>query len=286
LSEQYITISYSNRSTAQDNCLKFEQEPWSQDVGKTSEMQAILAISAATYGGRWPEVNCGGLNGQFNATMYVYPCTGATFQFHVSWGRVVSRRAELLYREDIIQTDLELKHTPDYPVRFMALMSWIGKCYDHDGNVVAAPSADYDSDTGVITVSREVYGSLRVRYTVRRYTYQVQINRRPTAQENKYQSTAYVVFNGGVKWLEIEAPSGFEAFDGDCGNGAFYEGNLQNGYYDGGLSQTSVCTPEYSKLPTAVTADRYIEVAYCSQEVISDKTKETVDWDTEKEKCK
>lgn len=283
--ESPITINFANRSSAASrDCLKIEQEPWGKDVGETSNMQGILGIAAAINGGSYPEVNCAGMNGEFNATVYVYLCDPQmNYQFKVSHGTVSGRTAETKYREEIIQCSMNLEHTTDYPVRAMARMAWIGNCYDGRGNVVAHPTAEHAD--GVITVDQKVWGSLRVRYTVTRHTYHVTIQRRWEALENKYNSVAYCVWDGGVKWLDIEAPANFEAFDGDCGNGAFYDPNLQNGYEDGQLSKTDICQSEYNRLPVAATADRKIKINYCTQETISDVVNTTEDYESEKSGC-
>lgn len=286
MSESEISITFANRSQSSRDCVLIEQEPWGRDVGETSNMQGILAISAAVSGGRWPEVNCAGSNGEFNATVYVYTCddVGLDYQFKVSHGTVSMRVTEIMYREEVVQCSLQLEHELDYPVRSVGAMSWIGNCYDSGGSVTSRPIVTIQDDNTVL-LSKKVWGSLRVRYTVLRHTYHVTIQRRWAALENKYNSVAYAVWDGGVKWLDIEAPTNFEAFDGDCGNGAFYNPNLQDGYNDGQLSQTDICKPEYTKLPVAVTADRMRTVEYCSQETLSDTTNETTDYEQMESEC-
>lgn len=286
MTEAALTIPFSNPSAAAgSDCLKIEQEPWGKDVGQVSNVQGILAISASIYGKRWPQAFCGGLNGVSRATVFVYPCAdiGLNYQFKVSHGEVIQQAIEVGYREETIQCSMKLEHEPDYPVMFMGAMAWIGHCYDSRGTITGRPVVSFAD--GKIVFSKKVYGSVRIRYTAMRHAYQVQISRRQDAIENKYQSVAYAVWNGGIKWIDIDPPARFEEFDGDCGNGAFYHPLLQDGYGDGQLSGTDICLGKYTKLPVAVTADRHIVVNYCSQEQISDKTTESAEYETTRDEC-
>lgn len=281
MNEAALTIPFSNPSAAAGgDCLKIEQEPWGKDVGKTTNMQAILAVSAAVYGARWPKAYCGGLDGRFKATVYVYPCDPhMSYQFKVSHGLVSGRSIGVPIREEVVQCGLQLEHTLDYPALIIVSKAWPGSCYDNRGTVTSRPTVTVDGNK--VTLNKQVYGSLRIRYLVIRHIYDVTVSKRLDALENTYQSVAFCVFNGGVEWIDIEAPAGFEDTDGECGNGGIYDedGNLIR------LSGVDICSPDYHKLPVAVTADRRIKVDFCSQETISDKTNETVDYDSQREEC-
>lgn len=263
MAESTLGISFSKETLGIRSCFKIEQKPWGADVGKTTTLQAIVGISAAIYGNEWPNMRCGGLNGIFEADVYVYPCDSSTpFQFRVSHGTVRSSTVEIAYREEIVQSSLQLQATPEYPVQSMGTVAWIGNCYDASGNVTTRPTVTLENN--VLTFSKKVFGSVRVRYTVFRYIYSVEVSKRLLALENKYQSVAYVVWDGGVKWCDVEAPADFEQFDGLCGNGGDYddgegEGDGEDGDGDGD-----------DGLPTANGADRKIVIDYCSQEQISD----------------
>lgn len=264
--------------TDSETCLKLEQEPWGKDVGETTDLQGITGIIAAVTGSRWPDMYCGGTKGIFNATVYAYPCnTAFRWQLKVSHGSVVSSRMQHAYREEVIQCSLQKEVTPDYPVMHAHTLAWIGNCYDSRGNTVGKPLAWYAD--GAVHVSRKVYGSLRFRYMVRRTEYKIKVSRRTGAFENKYEVVAYAVWDGGVTWIDVDPPAGFEAFDGDCGNG-FYTDD------DGNQTITQdICGPEYSKLPKAVEADRSIIVWYCDQEIMSDETIERVEDEKSKDDC-
>lgn len=270
MTDTSLAIQFANPSGADGECeLLIEQEPWGKDVGVTTEMTGILGIASAINGTRWPEVFCGGMNGYFNATVYVYPCDfGMDYQFHVSHGSVTSGSTDIKYREEVVQCSMQLVHTLDYPLYQLGSMSWIGRCYDSQGNFVSRPQVSIYGNQ--VVISEEVYGSVRVRYTVVRHTYHVTISRRFAAIENKYESVAYAVWDGGVKWIDIEAPAGFEAYDGDCGNGSYHDDNLQDGYISDQLGRTDICGHRYTDIPVASSADRRITVQYCTQITTSD----------------
>ncbi len=283
MDEAALTVSFSNPSavSAAGDCLKIEQKPWGKDVGKTSNMQAIHGIAAAVNGGRWPDMYCGGLNGVFVGTVYAYPCDPyLIYQFKVSHGLVTSKMVEVAVREEIIQCSMQLEHATDYPVLSMLAQAWIGHCYDHNGNITGRPVVT-EIDNKIV-FDQEVYGSLRVQYQVLRHVYRVTVSKRLSSIENNYQSIAYAVWNGGVIWIDIEAPANFEAFDGDCGNGAWYDG-------DGNLidlsPRGSMCVNDKTKIPVAVTADKNVTMDYCNQEEIESVISETVDYEEIWDEC-
>jgi len=280
MTEASLTIPFSDSSATPENYLKIEQEPWGKDVGKTTNMQAILAVSAAVYGGRWPNANCGGLNGEFRATVYVYPGNPhMSYRFKVSHGRVTHGPLGVPFREEIIQCGLQLEHETDYPIFAVITKAWIGRCYDNEGNITIRPEVTIVGNK--IILSKKVYGSLRIRYMAIRHTYHVIVSKRLNAIENTYQSVAYAVYDGGVEWTDIEAPANFEELEGECGNGAWYDddGNFMR------ISGVDICNPDGHRFPAAVTADRLIDQDYCSREITDDRIIESVDWDSVKEEC-
>lgn len=283
MTEAGLTISFTNPSAAAaaDCALKIEQKPWGKDVGKTSNMQAIYGIAAAVNGGRWPAMYCGGLNGVFVGTVYAYPCEPhLSYQIKVSHGLVTARTIEIAIREEIIQCSLKLEHDTDYPVLSMLSKSWVGHCYDNEGNITGRPIVT-EVDNKIV-FDQAVYGSLRVRYQVLRHVYEVTVSKRLNSIENNYQSVAYGVWDGGVIWIDIEAPAGFEAFDGDCGNGAWYD---EDGNLIGLSPRGDVCVEDKTRIPTAVIADKNVTVDYCSGEETEAVIRETVDYEKIWDEC-
>ena len=285
MSEADLTVSFAHRHVTPDYFLIIEQEPWGKDVGKTTILQAIAAMQTVIYGSSMPTLNCGGANGKFRTRVFVYPSApDAAFQFKLSNGFVISATVEFAIREEIIQASMELKQTTDYPVFSVISSAWLGKCYDNQGNTVNPPGAEIESN--VITFDKKVYGSLSIRYRVKRWVYVLEIRKRQLAIENTYQSLAYAVYNGGVEWCDVEAPAGFEESDGACQNGDIF-GYMEdlNNWLNGRIGHVNVCHHRYRTVPVAAYANRKIEVDYCTQEINSDETTERIDTGPEEIEC-
>ena len=283
MTDHPFAISFSHLTPGAETCsgALIEQEPWGKDVGETSQSQAIEAIAALMYGGRWPGAHCGGVDGQFKATVYVYTCDFQLgYKVGVSHGRVVGGSIEFPIREETVQCSMKLEHELDYPTWSVLSINWLGKCYDINGNITSRPKVTVVANK--IFLSDKVYATLRLRYMVLRRIYYVTVNKRTTALENTYQSVAYCVWAGGVVWLDIKAPTNFEETDGECQNGAWYDkyGNMTY------VSGMHTCDEDKYSIPVATNADKLIDVEYCSQ-VSDDPTYvDDVDWEEKtKEDC-
>lgn len=278
MAEHSLSISFSNAAAADVVCsgAMIEQEPWGKDVGETSQSQAIQAIAALMYGGRWPNANCGGVDGRFRATVYVYTCDiSLGYRVGVSHGIVTGLGVEFPIREETVQCSMELEHELDYPVWAMLSKSWFGKCYDTSGNITSRPIVTIVDDKKIV-LSKKVYATLRVRYMVLRHVYYITVSKRLTVLENTYQSVAYCVWPGGVVWIDIQAPTNFEATDGECQNGAWYDPETGLMTHVSGMH---VCDEDKYSIPVATNADMHIDVDYCSQEPEDPVITDNVDWE-------
>lgn len=286
MSEAALTISFISPAAASaDLGLKIEQEPWGKDVGKTSTIQTIAAIRHILNGSPMPTLNCGGANGMFRTRVFVYPADLETaFQFKLSNGLVISNAIEFPIREEIIHCGMMLEQTTDYPVHSIISGAWLGDCYDGNGARTTHPDVEIDGNK--ITFAKQVYGSVRLRYLVYRRVYVVQISKRETALENKYKCLAFCVYDGGVEWIDVEAPAGFEETGGACENGDIfkYMEDLKT-WLNGRIGHVDICQHRYRTVPVAAYADQKIKVAFCPQEIVSDTTTENVDTETEEIEC-
>lgn len=272
-SESNIAISFSNDINR--DYVIIEQEPWGKDVGRTSDVQGITAIGSMIFGGSLPLPDCGGL-AEFNTLVYVYPSRpDLYFTFHVSHGNFLPGKIESnLLREEVIQCRFKISQETDYPVNGIRFMKWIGKCYNAKGEIVPYPSISIDGR--IFTFSEKVYGSLRVRYSVFRYTYKVRITERDDSIENNFECIAFCTGYGDVVYKEIQAPSGFGDSLGNCGNGIYPLGL-------GTESEIEICTPDWGQgvYPVAVRADKLTRVDYCSQEIMDERVTESIDTENE-----
>lgn len=264
-----LTINLANPAADERDYVLIEQEPWPEDVGRTSASQGAIAIGAMLFGGALPLPNCGGL-GAFDTPVYVYPSrSDLHYLFNVSHGQFQSGVVEVLTREEMVQCSLQEDAELDYPVRSRISMQWIGPCYNENGQVVGRPIVKQIGRK--LFFNKKVYGSIRVKYTVYRRTYNVCISSRQDAIENNFDCVAFCVWKGGLEHKEIEAPDGYGISFGNCGNGLYHP--LING--DG--SSTDVCQPDWGQgtYPKAVRADKLTKVDYCSQQILSEKITES-----------
>lgn len=277
----YIPLTAPSSADTNDYVM-IEQEPWADDVGRTSNAQGIMAIGSMIFGGSLPLPNCGGLNG-FGAPVYTYPSRlGLNYTFDVSHGQIQPGTISMLTREEIIQCSLQESAETDYPVARMQSMQWIGQCYDERGRSAGRPQIKQNGRT--LSFTEKVFGSLRIKYSVIRQTHLVRIEEREDSIENNFDSVAFVRWDGGVDFKEITAPSGYDATTGNCGNG-FYPGTPTGG--SGGTGVTEACPPTggQGSYPKAVRANRKTTIEYCSQEVDADTVTESVERDSDDNDC-
>ncbi len=281
MSENITTISFGTISEEEDqkkHYVMIEQEPWPKDVGQTSKNQGILAMGSMIFGGTLPSANCGGLS-EFSTPVYVYPSAYfLRFTFHISHGDMILESASYDVREEIVQCSLSETALLDYPVHAMILMQWVGDCYGSDGSVISKPIITIDKtvDGRTLTFSDKVYGSLRVKYYVKRYTYKARIEEREDSIENNFQSVVFAIWDGGISFEEIEPPSGFEETVGNCDNGIYDP--LGEGWLDFLNRYGANITGGYnsSTLPEIIKADKFTVVEYCSQEIQSERIVESI----------
>ena len=268
-----LHINLSTVSANSSDYVIIAQEPRCKDVGRTSKLQGVLAISSMIFGGQLPVPNCGGLAG-FDTPVYVYPSRKTLrFTFALSHGDFKPGVSATMTREEIVSCGFKDVSTLDYPPSGLVSLAWIGKCYDATGRVTSSPAFTINGRS--IVFSGKVYGSLRARYSVYRVTHNVRIEEREDSLENNFECIAYCRWDGGIVYEDIKAPSGYDETKGNCGNG-IYSGE---GPINGGSGSAEICTPSRAggTYPTAVKADRITTIDYCQQSVVSDKITESVE---------
>ena len=261
--EQVLSISFSIPTYEQSEYLLIEQEPWGKDVGVTTVLQALSGIMATIYGTAWPLINCGGLPEGYDTVVYVYPSTqslAGRYQFKIINGDPPVRTiSEFPRRDETIQCgfadSIELK----YPPFGFPFLQWIGQCYDINGNITTRPVVEVVGRK--VSFSKKVYGSIRANYETIRHAYLVRVEERKDSIEDNFKSVVYCVWDGGVRWLEVDPPSGYDYTQGDCGNG-----------FPPGTDGSTIVNPpdDDDSPPYADEVDRQVIVDYCPQEVIYD----------------
>lgn len=271
---QTYSLSFSTQYAQDADYLLIEQEPWPEDVGVTTHLQAIAAISSFLFDTTVPEINCGGDTDGFDTLVYVYPSrVSLIYTFHISHGEYIRGISEMLIREETQQAGLNDSVQVDYPPISSISIQWIGQCYDSTGAVTARPLVTVVGNT--IYFSKKVYGSLRLRYSVLRITYKVRVEERDDAVENNFDSIVFCVWDGGIKWLRCDPPSGYEATKGECDNG-FYDTDSTDGDDSMHIGDQPDGSPDEDEDPNQAPddtdgADLRVGIDYCSQELLFNK---------------
>jgi len=271
---QTISISLSNprRATTSRDLLMIEQRGWRPYTGYVTAANAVAFLGRMLYGeetdNNWSERTDCGMEGEDMVTgIYAYPAYPAlAYQIAASYGYLSEGVREEIEQEEVLQFSMADEVRTKYPSQGIISAEVLGDLYDAGGGIVALPTISIVGDT--VTLSREVYGSIKIKYLVLRDTYILTVTRRDPAitVENFYSSVVYAWYTGGGDWLTVEAPPGAEEFDAECG------------WYRGGWLARVIEPDDEPNVPTAAGADRYIRIDYCSKEIRSDKTFEHVDY--------
>ena len=239
--------------------LVIEQSPWGSGIGRVT-VGAIVAYMRAMVSHRQaPELDCGlGSNGGYSTTIFVYPTpVELAYQFAASRGELTGPTVSDVEISEAVQvsppdTRLSLK----YPALAVKSAELLGQGYDDTGAPITGPVSVSVSGNEV-TLSRPLYGTVRVKYTVRAHAYRLTVDPIEGATENNHACTVYGRWNGGIRWKIMEPPPG--ADDN-------VDSHLPCGFGTGTGSADDL--PERPVAPRE--ADRLIEIDYCSQEQIKD----------------
>ncbi len=270
MSEQTLAVNFSLPSRGdQEDYILIEQEPWPKDVGRTTVLQGLTAMSAILFATPFPSVNCGGDSIGFNTPIYVYPSRmSLIYTFYMYNGEYNPGVMSFDYREEMKQCGLVDSIELDYPPLATPSLQWIGDCYDDRGVITSKPLITVIDRT--ISFSKRVYGSFRARYRVYRKIYNVRVESRDDSIENNFDSIAYCVWNGGIAWEKCKPPSGYDITGADCNNGINPDGSFGGTNMRMGSGDEEPYDPEDIDEPlVADGVDLEIKVHYCDQVEIS-----------------
>ena len=210
-----------------------------------------------------PTHNCGIVNGKITNTIYVYRYNNSLgYSLRHSYGNLAtlsSCKSESVPFEEVFNFSINKTAKLSYPMSGSLNMSWQGTVYDEQGNVISPPS--YILQDGNIVLSQKVYGSLKVKYTLYRDTYDLSVS--PNDNDNDlFGGAVYAVFSSGISWLELDSPPEItpELLEGDISCGWQWE----QLYFIWPPYPERDTIPKYApKVDTTVTTD------YCTQLVTS-----------------
>lgn len=255
--QQSLAITFARPAIDPAELLLIEQEEWARNTGVVTTAEMLRYVSAYVYGQLYgSRTRCPLVNGQLRCTVNVYPrVPGLVYRLHTSWGTLGGPRGGLTEITEILNYTLTAQEKVKYPCREIRSARWLDVCYDADGAVVTPPALVVDDDG--LVIADPVYGSVEVRYTTERYSYQLAVPRREEALEAMFSAAVYALYQGGISWIAIDLPDSFDETTADdrCG-------------LDGSVSLT---WPEGDPRPVSDNPyRRHTVVDYCSQTIISD----------------
>lgn len=229
----------------------------SADDGNIVYGQGLTTIGdtgSIVQGTRPASVNCSlNADGELLATLYAYPYPSSlNFNVRLTHGRITSSKQESNAFEEIILFRLSDNERTSYPVSSMQSSTWVGDVYDVEGAIVNPPSKSYSNN--YFSLSRKIYGSLLVKYKVKRYIYELAIPMNEEEEDNKWDTVAYGIFDGGVSWEEIRGDESNSLSGTECTRSI-----LSTGDSDGDDEDEE-----------GRSSGRYTKYDYCTQDILYD----------------
>lgn len=255
--QQSLAITFARPALDPADLLLIEQEEWARNTGVVTTAEMLRYVSAYVYNQLYASrTRCALQGGQLRCTVNVYPrVPGLVYRLHTSWGSLSGPSGGTVEITEILNYTLTTEERVQYPCREIRSARWLDVCYDPSGAVVANPALVIGDEA--IVIAAPVYGSVEVRYTTERYSYQLAVPRREEALESMFSAAVYALYPGGISWIEIDLPDSFDEATAEdrCG-------------LDGTVSVT---WPEDNPRPVSDNPYRRRTVVdYCSQEIISD----------------
>jgi len=261
-----ITINFADKSPVDvlRDLLIIEQKEWVNTIGKVKMSDfysfAYHILDSSAYESA---VNCGlNADGTCTSLIYVYPkVIDLSYQMHTSYGTLSDRVIDDFLHQELINFSIAKKASLTYSPFGRVSYSWLGSVYDSAGNIRSAPSVGIDS-LGNIILSENVYGTLKVEYTLRRHIYSLNVAPRESGID-MFGAVVYGLYTEGLSWLELNNPPDVdELTEGSmtCGGMTY---NMSDEYDPNKPDEAPIDAPE---------VNRRIVYDYCSQVLISDET--------------
>lgn len=256
-----FSLSFSNdTSSDSDNLIKLEKEEWSSYIGKVTKSQFVKYLRSLLYGDGddYEELDCGLTGNDLILFVYAFPAyADLNYTLYTSYGLLSEASREIYEEEEIINISLAKTASTSYFVDTVISLEWIDDVYDSNGEIVTPPN--YTIDSSDISLDSSVYGSFKIKYTVVRDTYVLNISPRDEAEQDLFGAVVYAVYSNGLNYLEIDQPDNLD--------------EIATGEYACGWSTQGSITGQdddpYDS-PSNHNAHRMTRIDYCSGEIQSD----------------
>lgn len=255
-----LAIQFSTESSIDSrNLLKLKQEEWDRYVGVVTKSQFVKFLRNLLYGdGSSPDIDCGLSSGNnLVCIIYAYPYyEDLVYNIRTSYGTLSEGVREDLEYEETISVSLSTSVSTDHFVHEIYSFEWVGNVYDSSGNVITPPDITHDSKE--ITLSKKVYGTLKIKYRAVRDIYVLTIEPREDSEQDLFGAVVFATYLNGLSFLEITQPPNLDELasgEYSCG----WKGGISTEY-----PEDDPTRPEYHNAHKKTVKD------YCSDEVISE----------------
>lgn len=257
-----LNVTLGRRLSAlEEGSLVFEQEPWSPNMGYLTKVAAVALVGRILGFTSDPAPFCGDDGEGYSKKIYAYPCpSDLRYDINISSGTIGGRVVELKEFSEEMRINYNLTNQLRFCVSSLISYEWIGDTFDLKGQAVSKPTVTIDS--GVVTVSKKIYGVLRIKYEVYRHVYEARVRPIITADENSLVCYIYAVWDGGNGYLEVDPPPGAE--EKVCNNRRDFGTGIPLDGIDGSeFGDTTIREPNGT--PRCVRPqDETVEEDYCS----------------------
>lgn len=199
-----------------------EQEPWDKLGNTTSALDVVNYLSDFLLATKDYVVNCEvDTDGYyFVDVIYAYPSpSDLVFETGVTHGFKGVGRIESYDVEKQVGLSFALRVELAYPPSASGIqIEWLNnKAYDKDGSPTPPPAWKLEGRT--VVFSKQVYATYTVKYSTRRYVYDVRVTPRDDVEENAFESVFWARWSGGCRMLKLNTPSDAEEdlkLNADC----------------------------------------------------------------------
>lgn len=267
-----LALTTPSAAAISGGTLLLEQESFDPYLGHLTKIAAVGWLKKMLFGDPEPDENCSGPGPGFEKRLYAYPSPPhLNYQAYLSHGSLTGPVVDRLQYEELVQVNLTKTPQLKYPAQSIFSSEWVAETYNAGGEMVVKPLVTVRQNR--LRLSAEVYGTLRVVYTIERHVYTAHVDPRVEYGETSLQSFLVAVWSGGRAYIDIEAPA--DAKNGECKNRLGDGGGLfdylprtltNDGGTDSGDSDTEGDEDNPYGPVDGEDEDRYID--YCTQEAI------------------
>jgi len=236
------------------------QEPWPEHSDIVTKFDIAEAVIDSIYDSADLSIKCSLQNGiQFDTALYAFPYPeDLIFSVNVTRGQIFGALITYHTIMETVSFSLTTEESTRFPIHsVLSIQKVKDNALDEYGREVLNPIVKFDGEK--LVTPKPIYYTVIVTYTSKRYRYPITIDADVSKVENYFESVAYAVWDGGVRFEVLDPPNGADN-DYETGQSCFARSQLN-------VVGSGSSGGEDDDIPKAKAEDIYIDVAYCTQKV-------------------